>query len=97
VVDTLVLVGSGSGESSASSKGCEEGGEGLHCVVELDETSVLVTNELVGKKCLKKLLLDRLGVVRMMIWFVWNGAGTFVLYLASPSSSPFSILVSWLS
>ena len=44
-VATLVLVVSRSCESGASSKGGEEGGEGLHCVVELDETSVLVSNE----------------------------------------------------
>jgi hypothetical protein len=42
---TLVLVDSGSGESSASSKGRKEGSEGLHFVVGLNETSVLVTNE----------------------------------------------------
>ena len=42
---TLVLVDSGSGESSASSKGGKEGSEGLHFVVGSNETSVLVTNE----------------------------------------------------
>jgi hypothetical protein len=44
-VATLVLVDSRSGESSASGKGRKEGSEGLHCVLGLDETSLLVTKE----------------------------------------------------
>jgi len=44
-VARFVLVNSRSGESSASSEDGEKGSEGLHCVVELDEMSVLVTNE----------------------------------------------------
>lgn len=44
-VATLGLVDSRSGESSASSKGRDEGGESLHCEVELDETSVMLKNE----------------------------------------------------
>lgn len=44
-VATLVLIDGRSGESSASSKDRKEGSEGLHCVVGLNETSVLVTKE----------------------------------------------------
>lgn len=46
MVDTVATsVDSRSSESGASSKSGEEGGKGLHGVVELDETSVLRMNE----------------------------------------------------
>lgn len=44
-IATLVLVNSRCGESSASGEGGEDSGEGLHCVVELDEMNVAVTSE----------------------------------------------------